>query len=119
MNDDFVLKCLPLLIKWSHLSGLLNNIAEVSHLRHRLLDNDFVLVLLDFLQSESIDVSFFAAGILAHLTSDGDEAWKVSDFQLKLYTGFDVICFSVNTDLANGNSKLVVPCSAPLANTQQ
>uniref|UniRef100_A0AAR5QJW0 Protein zer-1 homolog-like C-terminal domain-containing protein n=1 Tax=Dendroctonus ponderosae TaxID=77166 RepID=A0AAR5QJW0_DENPD len=60
--------------------GLLNNIAEVIHLRHRLLSNDFVLVLLDVLQSESIDVSFFAAGILAHLTSDGDEAWKSIPF---------------------------------------
>lgn len=30
--------------------------------------------------SGHIDVSYFAAGIIAHLASDGPEAWKVDDF---------------------------------------
>lgn len=58
--------------------GLLNNIAEVIRLRQNLINDALVTELFHLLKSENIDVSYFAAGIVAHLTSDGDEAWKVT-----------------------------------------
>ncbi|CAL1542443.1 unnamed protein product [Lymnaea stagnalis] len=56
--------------------GLLNNIAEVKNLRHKLMREDFIMLIKQMLHGEHIDVSYFAAGILAHLCSDGDEAWR-------------------------------------------
>ncbi|CAH1132300.1 unnamed protein product [Ceutorhynchus assimilis] len=56
--------------------GLLNNIAEVLRLRERLLSNELVCSLYDLLKSDNIDVSYFAAGIVAHLASDGEQVWK-------------------------------------------
>ncbi|KAH9488283.1 Protein zyg-11 B [Bulinus truncatus] len=56
--------------------GLLNNIAEVKTLRYKLMREDFIMLIKQMLHGEHIDVSYFAAGILAHLCSDGDEAWR-------------------------------------------
>ncbi|XP_059151723.1 protein zyg-11 homolog B-like [Physella acuta] len=56
--------------------GLLNNIAEVKILRHKLMREDFIMLIKQMLGGKHIDVSYFAAGILAHLCSDGDEAWR-------------------------------------------
>lgn len=58
--------------------GLLNNIAEVEHLRPRLMLNALIDELYRLLQSKHIDVSYFAAGIVAHLTSPGDLNWTVN-----------------------------------------
>ncbi|XP_011148739.1 protein zyg-11 homolog B isoform X1 [Harpegnathos saltator] len=55
--------------------GLLNNIAEVDHLRPRLMQPRFIKMLSMLLDSEHIDVSYFAAGIAAHLLSDGPQSW--------------------------------------------
>lgn len=55
--------------------GLLNNIAEVDHLRPRLMRPRFIKMLSRLLDSEHIDVSYFAAGIAAHLLSDGPRSW--------------------------------------------
>ncbi|XP_025074864.1 protein zyg-11 homolog B-like isoform X3 [Pogonomyrmex barbatus] len=55
--------------------GLLNNIAEVDHLRPRLMQSRFIKMLSMLLDSEHIDVSYFAAGIAAHLLSDGPRSW--------------------------------------------
>ncbi|XP_034180534.1 protein zyg-11 homolog B isoform X1 [Osmia lignaria lignaria] len=55
--------------------GLLNNIAEVVHLRPRLMQPKFISMLSVLLTSAHIDVSYFAAGIAAHLLSDGPRAW--------------------------------------------
>ncbi|KAL7289258.1 hypothetical protein TKK_0017195 [Trichogramma kaykai] len=58
--------------------GLLNNIAEVSHLRHRLMIPRFIEMLSLLLDSKHIDVSYFAAGIAAHLLSDGFRLWTTA-----------------------------------------
>lgn len=58
--------------------GLLNNIAEVSWLRSSLLVDPFIDRLRELLHSQSIEVSYFAAGIVAHLASDRPERWTVS-----------------------------------------
>ncbi|XP_076353569.1 protein zyg-11 homolog B-like [Tachypleus tridentatus] len=58
--------------------GLVNNIAEVAHLRQDLMVEDFLNVLRLLLHSRHIDVSYFAAGIVAHLASDGPSAWIVT-----------------------------------------
>jgi len=58
--------------------GLLNNIAEVSWLRSSLMVDSFIDILRKLLHSKSIDVSYFAAGIVAHLSSDKPEAWLVA-----------------------------------------
>ncbi|XP_046464898.1 protein zyg-11 homolog B isoform X1 [Neodiprion pinetum] len=55
--------------------GLLNNIAEVPHLRQWLMQPSFITMLSSLLDSEQIDVSYFAAGIAAHLLSDGPCVW--------------------------------------------
>ncbi|XP_045466414.1 protein zyg-11 homolog B-like [Harmonia axyridis] len=55
--------------------GLLNNIAEVTHLRQSLMLNELINELYGLLRSDNIDVSYFAAGIVANLASDGDENW--------------------------------------------
>lgn len=58
--------------------GLLNNIAEVSSLRENLMIDELIDKLYILVKSENIDVSYFAAGIVAHLASDGEEKWAVS-----------------------------------------
>uniref|UniRef100_A0A1B6DCA2 Uncharacterized protein n=1 Tax=Clastoptera arizonana TaxID=38151 RepID=A0A1B6DCA2_9HEMI len=55
--------------------GLVNNIAEVPTLRSNLLESKFVSILRKLLHSNQIDVSYFAAGIIAHLASEGEQAW--------------------------------------------
>ncbi|XP_059470617.1 protein zyg-11 homolog B-like [Neocloeon triangulifer] len=57
--------------------GLINNIAEVPILRRMLMVEIFLNHLRDLLHSEHLDVSYFAAGIVAHLASDGAETWTV------------------------------------------
>ncbi|BFY99650.1 hypothetical protein BsWGS_02689 [Bradybaena similaris] len=56
--------------------GLLNNIAEVKALRYKLMRADFIMLIKQMLHGQHIDVSYFAAGILAHLCSDGEDAWR-------------------------------------------
>lgn len=57
--------------------GLLNNIAEVERLRVHLMKESFLLALRKLLHSRHIDVSYFSAGIIAHLSSDGPASWTV------------------------------------------
>jgi len=58
--------------------GLLNNLAEVKHLRTLILRTDLITVLSTrLLASDHIDVSYFAAGILSHLCSGED--WGLED----------------------------------------
>ena len=59
--------------------GLFNNIAEVGHLRHYLMENVFISTLGILLQSTNIEVSYFAAGIVAHLVSDSNLDWSKLD----------------------------------------
>jgi len=55
--------------------GLLNNIAEVPHLRSNLLKDQFLANLRSLMYSHEIEVSYFAAGIAAHLSSDETLDW--------------------------------------------
>ena len=66
--------------------GLLNNIAEVSWLRTSLLVAPFIEVLRTLLRSSSIEVSYFAAGIVAHLASDKPEKWSVQGIPKSVIT---------------------------------
>merc|ERR1719419_1791870 len=67
--------------------GLLNNIAEVSWLRSSLLVDPFIDRLRELLNSKSIEVSYFAAGIVAHLASDRPELWTVAGTPKSVITG--------------------------------
>uniref|UniRef100_A0A669BFF8 Zyg-11 family member, cell cycle regulator n=1 Tax=Oreochromis niloticus TaxID=8128 RepID=A0A669BFF8_ORENI len=58
--------------------GLLNNIAEVGELHGELMVQGFLDHISSLLHSPEVEVSYFAAGILAHLTSRGEEAWALS-----------------------------------------
>lgn len=58
--------------------GLLNNIAEVGELHGELMVQGFLDHIRSLLHSPEVEVSYFAAGILAHLTSRGKEAWTLS-----------------------------------------
>ena len=57
--------------------GLLGNVAEVPQLRPKLMTKEFVEEFANLLDSvkDGIEVSYNAAGVLAHMASDGAEAW--------------------------------------------
>ncbi|XP_061539034.1 protein zyg-11 homolog isoform X3 [Phycodurus eques] len=57
--------------------GLLNNIAEVGELHCELMVHTFLDHISTLLHSPEVEVSYFAAGILAHLTSRGKDAWTL------------------------------------------
>ncbi|XP_062858203.1 protein zyg-11 homolog [Trichomycterus rosablanca] len=57
--------------------GLLNNIAEVSELHSELMVHSFLDHIRSLLHSSEVEVSYFAAGILAHLTSRGETVWTL------------------------------------------
>lgn len=63
-----------------NMMGLLGNVAEVKQCRKRLMTSAFVeefSFLLDS-QTDGIEVSYNAAGVLSHMASDGPEAWNIS-----------------------------------------
>lgn len=59
--------------------GLLGNVAEVKRLRYRLMTPEYITVFSELLDSNSdgIEVSYNAAGVLAHIASDGVAAWTI------------------------------------------
>ncbi|XP_030626999.1 protein zyg-11 homolog [Chanos chanos] len=57
--------------------GLLNNIAEVGELHAELMVQRFLDHISSLLHSPEVEVSYFAAGILAHLTSRGENLWTL------------------------------------------
>jgi len=60
-----------------NMMGLLGNVAEVKELRSSLMTEAFIQVFYDLLNSkqDNIEVSYNAAGVLAHILSDGVESW--------------------------------------------
>ncbi|XP_015608501.1 protein zer-1 homolog isoform X2 [Cephus cinctus] len=62
-----------------NMMGLLGNVAEVKYLRIHLMQQQYVTVFVNLLHSDSdgIEVSYNAAGILAHMASDGKQAWTI------------------------------------------
>ena len=59
--------------------GLLGNVAEVTALRPKLMTKEFVEEFNFLLDScrDGIEVSYNAAGVLAHMASDGPGAWTI------------------------------------------
>lgn len=59
--------------------GLLGNVAEVHGLRPQLMTTEFIEVFYSLLDStqDNIEVSYNAAGVLAHILSDGEEVWSI------------------------------------------
>ncbi|VVC39427.1 Hypothetical protein CINCED_3A020042 [Cinara cedri] len=64
-----------------NMMGLLGNVAEVKELRPRLMQSHFIKVFSDLLFSsqDGIEVSYNAAGVIAHLASDGYKAWIIKN----------------------------------------
>ncbi|KAJ8737239.1 hypothetical protein PYW07_000510 [Mythimna separata] len=64
-----------------NMMGLLGNVAEVSLLRPQLMNKLFLAVFFELLDScsDGIEVSYNAAGVLAHMASDGPQAWTVAE----------------------------------------
>ncbi|XP_034938971.1 protein zer-1 homolog [Chelonus insularis] len=62
-----------------NMMGLLGNVAEVDYLRPDLMQRKYVSVFSNLLEHDrdGIEVSYNATGILAHMASDGVEAWTV------------------------------------------
>ncbi|KAJ1358396.1 hypothetical protein KIN20_016807 [Parelaphostrongylus tenuis] len=61
-----------------NMMGLIGNIAEVDGLRSQLMNDDYVKIfsaLLDLVE-DSIEISYNSAGVLAHMVSDGENAWS-------------------------------------------
>jgi hypothetical protein len=49
----------------------------VKNLREALMRDDFMMLGRRLMHASQIDVGYFAAGIIAHLASDGPQAWLV------------------------------------------
>ncbi|ESP01735.1 hypothetical protein LOTGIDRAFT_139253, partial [Lottia gigantea] len=87
---DLFLQCLELFKDRAELlrnmMGLMGNIAEVKELRPLLMVSKYISVFSDLLESTSdgIEVSYNAAGVLAHIASDGVEAWTITETQRDL-----------------------------------
>ncbi|XP_074110359.1 protein zer-1 homolog isoform X1 [Cotesia typhae] len=62
-----------------NMMGLLGNVAEVDYLRPHLMQQQYVSVFSNLLEydRDGIEVSYNATGILAHMASDGVEAWTI------------------------------------------
>uniref|UniRef100_A0AC35TYF9 Zyg eleven-related protein 1 n=1 Tax=Rhabditophanes sp. KR3021 TaxID=114890 RepID=A0AC35TYF9_9BILA len=60
--------------------GLLGNIAEVKLLRSQMMKDEYIKIFCDLLndnvENGGIEISYNAAGVLSHLVSDGEQAWK-------------------------------------------
>ena len=61
--------------------GLLGNIVEVPELRPQLMTEEFVEEVADLLDwaKDGSEISCTAAGVLAHLASDGPKAWTITE----------------------------------------
>uniref|UniRef100_A0A4W3HUI8 Zyg-11 family member, cell cycle regulator n=1 Tax=Callorhinchus milii TaxID=7868 RepID=A0A4W3HUI8_CALMI len=57
--------------------GLLNNIAEVKELHPQLMKRNFIDHIGFLLHNKEVEVSYFAAGIIAHLISRGLHTWTL------------------------------------------
>ncbi|XP_007944151.1 protein zyg-11 homolog A [Orycteropus afer afer] len=64
----------------SKVLGLLNNVAEVKELSSDLMTEDVVRHISSLLHSKEMEVSYLAAGIIAHLASD-KQPWMSRDLQ--------------------------------------
>ncbi|KAL6031986.1 hypothetical protein STEG23_012926 [Scotinomys teguina] len=64
----------------SRVLGILNNIAEVRELSPELVTEDLLRHLINLLHSSHIEVSYLAAGVIAHLTCD-KQHWLSRDLQ--------------------------------------
>uniref|UniRef100_A0A6Q2X3L0 Uncharacterized protein n=1 Tax=Esox lucius TaxID=8010 RepID=A0A6Q2X3L0_ESOLU len=78
IHDNHILSD-PKALGTSFLNGLRNNIAEVGELHVELMVQGFLDHIRSLLHSPEVEVSYFAAGILAHLTSRGEAAWTLSN----------------------------------------
>lgn len=60
-----------------NMMGLLGNVAECPDLRKKLMKQDYIDCFADMLSSTThgIEISYNAAGILAHIVSDGEQVW--------------------------------------------
>ncbi|XP_026731046.1 protein zer-1 homolog [Trichoplusia ni] len=82
---EYFLACLKIFPEKEELlrnmMGLLGNVAEVADLRPQLMNKLFLSVFYELLDScsDGIEVSYNAAGVLAHMASDGPEAWTVDE----------------------------------------
>ncbi|XP_062049326.1 protein zyg-11 homolog A [Lepus europaeus] len=77
-----VLETFPESAIQSKVLGLLNNIAEVTELSCALMTSEVMQHVSSLLHSKEIEVSYFAAGIVAHLTSN-KQLWKYRGRQRK------------------------------------
>ncbi|CAL7944872.1 unnamed protein product [Xylocopa violacea] len=62
-----------------NMMGLLGNVAEVQSLRVNLMLQPYMIVFTNLIRTvrESIEVPYNAVGILAHIASDGVDAWTI------------------------------------------
>ncbi|XP_076420805.1 protein zyg-11 homolog A isoform X1 [Peromyscus maniculatus bairdii] len=75
-----VLETFSVSVIQSRVLGLLNNIAEVRELSPKLVTEDLLRHIISLLRSTNIEVSYFAAGVIAHLTCD-KQHWLSRDLQ--------------------------------------
>ncbi|VDK18869.1 unnamed protein product [Anisakis simplex] len=61
-----------------NMMGLIGNIAEVEQLRSQLMNDAYINIFCALLGMlvDGIEISYNSAGVLAHMVSDGQAAWK-------------------------------------------
>jgi Zyg-11 protein homolog len=61
-----------------NMMGLLGNVAEVKHLRDRLVKNEYIKTFRELLfkNNDGIEIPYNSAGVLAHIMSDGVDVWS-------------------------------------------
>lgn len=89
------LSCLVLNVLFVCCACIQNNIAEVGELHGELMVQSFLDHIRSLLNSPEVEVSYFAAGILAHLTSRGEKVWTL-DLSLRTTLLEQLVCACTN-----------------------
>lgn len=61
------------------------NVAEVKHLRNRLVRNEYMQKFRELLfqNNDGIEIPYNSAGVLAHIMSDGPEIWSACNLHAR------------------------------------
>lgn len=64
-----------------NMMGLMGNVAEVDSLRPMLMKEEYIDLFTSLLSHDTsfLEVSYNSAGLLSHILSDGEQAWKVTN----------------------------------------
>uniref|UniRef100_A0A914WS21 Uncharacterized protein n=1 Tax=Plectus sambesii TaxID=2011161 RepID=A0A914WS21_9BILA len=82
-----------------NMMGLIGNIAEVQELRFQLMKDDYISIFCALLANltDGIEISYNSAGVLAHIVSDGVDAWHNAGLTSSRLTVMEKIVEATNS----------------------